>query len=66
MVSAEFTRQVVEAGKPPNVDLRVLPGLGHLLFHDHLSDVLPPLVDWLHETLEGAPALAGTRAAKRS
>jgi pimeloyl-ACP methyl ester carboxylesterase len=66
MVSAEFSRQVVAAGKPPNADLRILSGLGHLLFHDHLSDVLPLVSDWLHETLERAPAPAGARAAQRA
>jgi UDP-glucose 4-epimerase len=66
MVSAEFSRQVVAAGKPPNADLRILPGLGHLLFHDHLSDVLPLVTDWLHETLGRVPALIGANTPQGS
>jgi hypothetical protein len=66
MVSASFTEQVIAAGRPRAGELRILPELGHLLFHDHLATVLPGVVEWLAETLERAPALAassGTREA---
>ena len=52
MVSPAFTEQVVRKGRPPNVDVRILPGLGHLLYHDHLAASLPPTVEWLHRALE--------------
>jgi UDP-glucose 4-epimerase len=60
MVSARFTEEVLAAGKPPNTELRVVPGLGHLLFHDHLAEVLPSVVAWLNEVMERAPATAGS------
>ena len=41
-----------------SLDLRVLPGMGHLLFHDHLAQSLPLVVDWLETTLRTAPAPA--------
>ena len=53
---------VTGAGRPANVDLRVLPGLGHLLLHDHLADVLPVMSDWLESTLEPARVGAGVPA----
>jgi pimeloyl-ACP methyl ester carboxylesterase len=62
MVSASFTEQVIAAGRPPNTDLRILPGLGHLLLHDHLADVLPLMADWLERTLEPARTVAASAA----
>jgi alpha-beta hydrolase superfamily lysophospholipase len=35
-------------------DFRVLPGCGHLLFHDHLDVSLPLICDWLEERLTQA------------
>jgi pimeloyl-ACP methyl ester carboxylesterase len=58
MVSVDFSRAVVAAGSPPNAELRVLPDLGHLLFHDHLDAVLPEVVGWLRECLDARPAAA--------
>jgi nucleoside-diphosphate-sugar epimerase/pimeloyl-ACP methyl ester carboxylesterase len=55
MVSVPFHEEVVAAGKPVNAELRALPGLGHLLFHDHLDETLPIVADWLGERL-GATA----------
>jgi pimeloyl-ACP methyl ester carboxylesterase len=51
MVSADFSRAVLAAASPPNAELRVLPKVGHLLFHDHLDVVLPEMVDWLRGRL---------------
>ena len=51
MVTPAYTEQAVAAGRPSNVELRVLPGLGHLLMHDHLGEVLPVVTDWLEATL---------------
>jgi UDP-glucose 4-epimerase len=55
MVSPAFAQEVVRAGRPPNLDLRIMPGLGHLLFHDHLADALPVVTDWVRDTLATAP-----------
>jgi UDP-glucose 4-epimerase len=60
MVTARFTEEALAKARPPNVDLRVLPGLGHLLLHDHLAEVLPQMVGWLNEALERAPAPASS------
>jgi UDP-glucose 4-epimerase len=62
MVTPAFTEEVIGAGRPANVDLRVLSGLGHLLLHDHLADVLPLVSDWLERTLEPARVGAGLPA----
>jgi UDP-glucose 4-epimerase len=62
MVGARFTEEVVAAAKPPNAELRILPGMGHLLFHDHLADVLPSVTGWLGQVLERAPVGAATKA----
>jgi pimeloyl-ACP methyl ester carboxylesterase len=51
MVSAAFAQEVVRAGRPHRLDLRIMPGLGHLLFHDHLADSLPVVTDWVRRTL---------------
>jgi UDP-glucose 4-epimerase len=59
MVSAGYTQEVLAAGKPANAELQILPGLGHLLFHDHLAEVLPSVVGWLDRVLARAPAPAG-------
>jgi pimeloyl-ACP methyl ester carboxylesterase len=59
MVSARFTEEVLAKGKPPNTELCILPGMGHLIFHDHLAEVLPPMVGWLNEVLALVPATAG-------
>jgi UDP-glucose 4-epimerase len=55
MVSPPFAEAVVRAGRPRNLDLRIMPGLGHLLFHDHLADALPVVTDWVNSTLASAP-----------
>jgi UDP-glucose 4-epimerase len=60
MVSAAFAEEVVRAGWPPNLELRVMPGLGHLLFHDHLASTLPAVTGWLEQTLATVPAAAHT------
>jgi UDP-glucose 4-epimerase len=60
MVTPAFSEEVVRAGRPRNLDFRVLPGLGHLLFHDHLAEALPLMTDWIDNVLERAPA--GTAA----
>jgi UDP-glucose 4-epimerase len=51
MVSAEFTRRVLDISRPSRADLRILPRLGHMLFHDHLDECLPLVTSWLRTTL---------------
>jgi pimeloyl-ACP methyl ester carboxylesterase len=63
MVSADFTRRVLERAGPPRAELRVMPALGHMLFFDHLDECLPVVTGWLRQTLEAAPADAGARVA---
>jgi pimeloyl-ACP methyl ester carboxylesterase len=61
MVSASFTERVLAASRPPNAELRILPGLGHLLLHDHLDEVLPIVSTWLRSKLP-EPATVAARA----
>jgi UDP-glucose 4-epimerase len=56
MVDAAFTERVLAAGRPPNCELRVLPGLGHMLFQDHLGEALPQVLDWTRQKLEPSAA----------
>jgi fermentation-respiration switch protein FrsA (DUF1100 family) len=62
MVTARFTEQVLAKARPPNVDLRVLPGLGHLLLHDHLADALPLITGWLGQVLRREPMEVTSKA----
>jgi len=57
MVTPEYTREVMDRGRPPTSELRVLPGLGHLLFHEHLPEAVA-LVDGFVPTRRGT---AGVR-----
>lgn len=40
----------------PSVEARVIPGAGHLLFHDHLDRSVPIIVDWLEVRMVGEHA----------
>lgn len=51
MVTSEFTRQVLDKGRPKNAEVKLLPGLGHLIFHDHLDQTLPLLAGFVRETV---------------
>jgi UDP-glucose 4-epimerase len=62
MVSAAFTQRVIQASTPPNSELRVLPGMGHMLFLDHLDEALPPVLDWTREKLQAREAMVGAAA----
>jgi UDP-glucose 4-epimerase len=62
MVTAAFTEEVMGAGGVPGAELRIVPGAAHLLFHDHLAEVLPAVVDWMRQVLEAAPAAAPAEA----
>jgi alpha-beta hydrolase superfamily lysophospholipase len=39
----------------PRCEIRVLPGAGHLLFHDHLDVAIPAVADWLDARLPSRP-----------
>jgi UDP-glucose 4-epimerase len=57
MVSPDFTRRSFERSHPPGAELRELPGLGHLLFHDHLPQTLAEVVPFVRaHTPERVPA----------
>lgn len=49
MVTADFTRAVMERSMPPAAELRVLPGAGHLLFHDHLPLAVEQVAGFVRE-----------------
>jgi alpha-beta hydrolase superfamily lysophospholipase len=46
----------------PRYEVRILPGAGHLLFHDHLDVAIPAVANWLDARLRAAAAQAGCRA----
>jgi len=50
MVSPDFTRRSFERSHPPKAELQELPGLGHLLFHDHLPTTLEHVSAFVRET----------------
>jgi UDP-glucose 4-epimerase len=57
MVNPEFTRRSFERSHPPGAELRELPGLGHLLFHDHLPETLEHMSGFVREHARaGVPA----------
>jgi hypothetical protein len=62
-VSAAFTEQALEAGRPPAAELRVLEGLGHMLFLDHLDQSLPVVTEWLNQRLAATPLATEASAA---
>jgi UDP-glucose 4-epimerase len=62
MVSTAFTERVFATSRPPNSELRVLPGMGHMLFLDHLGEVLPLVLDWTRQKLERSESTVGASA----
>ncbi len=60
MVTAEYTRKVLAAGTPLATEVEIIPGMGHMLFFDHLDEALPKLVGWLERTLAGSPRAVET------
>jgi alpha-beta hydrolase superfamily lysophospholipase len=62
-IPAWATRFFVWWSGLPRYDLRILPGAGHLLFHDHLDVSVPLVAAWLDERLG---ARAAGAAAMRS
>jgi alpha-beta hydrolase superfamily lysophospholipase len=52
MVSPRFIEASMERSMPPETTYVKLPGAGHQLFLDDLDASLPPLLDWLRQTLD--------------
>ncbi len=51
MVSAPFTKRVLAEASPRNCELRVMPGMGHMLLLENLDQTLPEIASWLRTTL---------------
>jgi alpha-beta hydrolase superfamily lysophospholipase len=62
MVTAAYTEQVLAQGAPADVDVRIVDGLGHMLFFDHLDQTLPELTGWLERTLTSEQLVKQTTA----
>ncbi|HEU5183625.1 MAG TPA: alpha/beta fold hydrolase [Gemmatimonadaceae bacterium] len=54
MTSEAAIRAVMRRAQPPTAELHVIPGAGHMLFHEHLMTTMRLLVPWLKQHL--APA----------
>lgn len=50
-IPAWATRLFMRFSGLPRYELKVLPGTGHLLFHDHLDVSVPLIADWLDARL---------------
>jgi nucleoside-diphosphate-sugar epimerase/pimeloyl-ACP methyl ester carboxylesterase len=51
MVSAAFTERVLAESRPPRCELRVMPGMGHMLLLENLDRALPVIAGWLQAAL---------------
>lgn len=40
MVSPDYTRQALQRATPPGAELRVLPGMGHMLYHEQREEMV--------------------------
>jgi pimeloyl-ACP methyl ester carboxylesterase len=58
MVTPEFTRRALAAGRPPRSRLAEIPGAGHQLFLDDLAATIGPLTEWAEAALEPRPLAA--------
>lgn len=54
-IPAWATRLFMRFSGLPRYEVRVLPDAGHLLFHDHLDESIPLIVDWLDGRFAGPP-----------
>jgi nucleoside-diphosphate-sugar epimerase/alpha-beta hydrolase superfamily lysophospholipase len=57
MVSADYTRQAFERATPPSAELRLMPGMGHMLFLENLSEATEATAAFVRRH-----AVAGQRA----
>ena len=51
-IPAWATRLFMRFSGLPRYEVKVLPGAGHLLFHDHLDVAVPLIADWLDARLQ--------------
>jgi alpha-beta hydrolase superfamily lysophospholipase len=58
MVTPEFTRRALAAGRPPRSSLAEIPGAGHQLFLDDLAATIGPLTEWVETAVEQRPLAA--------
>lgn len=63
-IPAWATRFFVWWSGLPSYELKILPGAGHLLFHDHLDISVPLVASWLDERF-GARAASTTQPSSR-
>jgi len=56
-VTPEFTREAFEASAHPHAELRVLDGVSHMLFHEHLPLGIETIASYVSQRL-GSPAAA--------
>jgi UDP-glucose 4-epimerase len=49
MVTADYTREVLDRSRPPRSELRVMPAAGHLIFHDHLPAAVAQVSEFVRE-----------------
>jgi pimeloyl-ACP methyl ester carboxylesterase len=54
MVSPDFTRAAFERATPPRAELRVLPGMGHMLFHEQLDEMVDLVGGFVREHVSEA------------
>jgi fermentation-respiration switch protein FrsA (DUF1100 family) len=55
-IPAWATRLFTRFSGLPSREVRVVPGAGHLLFHDHLDRSVPLVADWLDARIAKTPA----------
>ena len=58
MVSVDYTRQALACATPPNAELRVLPGKGHMLYIEHTDELVELTAAYVREhtmAAQGAP-----------
>ena len=51
MVPAKRTIVALRRARFPNAILEVIPGAGHMLFHEHIKSLLAYLILWLEQVL---------------
>lgn len=54
-IPAWATRFFLWWSRLPDYEVKILPGAGHLLFHDHLDVSVPLVADWLDARLPRSP-----------
>jgi hypothetical protein len=55
MVSRAHTERCLARAQPPRTTFLPLAGMGHQLYLDHLSEALPPTLEWIDRALAAQP-----------